>query len=290
MVYNISICMQENFFEIINDETKAYILGFLYADGCFTSKNNRINVNLSVKDSDLLKHMSIVLLGEDKTKIDTKQYTSYIKNRPIKSKGFIRLQIYNKKMVNDLIKTGNESPKSLTLTFPLNLDSSLYNHFIRGYFDGDGCLSIKSNSKNNVKRATIAILSSFSFCDKLKDIIENLLNITTNIIKKGKIHVLEINGNKQVEIFTDWMYKDCTIKLERKYEKYLELKKLRIKATKYYSESSSKYKNITYDKTRNKWIACCRLPLEKRTKHIGRFETEEQAYVAQQEYLRNISI
>ena len=282
--------MQQNFFEIIDNEMKAYILGFLYADGYFSSSTNKISINLSVKDSDLLKLISFELLGEDRTKVNTKKYTAYIRGRLINSGGIIRLQFGSKKMVNDLIKSGNESPKSSTLTFPLNVDSSLYNHFIRGYFDGDGCLCIKSNSKDNVKRAYISVLSSFTFCNQLKEMIENLLNIKATVRKKTNIYEVVITGNRQVEIFTDWMYKDSTVKLERKYEKYLELKKIRVKSMEYYSQSSSKYRNITYDKKRNKWIACCRLPLEKITKRIGRFNTEEEAYIAQQDYLKTLVI
>ena len=43
-------------------------------------------------------------------------------------------------MVNDLINLGCIPNKSLTLTFPDFINDELLPHFIRGYFDGDGCI------------------------------------------------------------------------------------------------------------------------------------------------------
>ena len=45
-------------------------------------------------------------------------------------------------MFNDLIKQGCVPNKSLILTFPnkYQVPKNLINHFIRGYFDGDGSI------------------------------------------------------------------------------------------------------------------------------------------------------
>lgn len=51
------------------------------------------------------------------------------------------LQVKSPKMVSDLEKWRCVPRKSLKIdSFP-HIDASLYSHFIRGYFDGDGCLS-----------------------------------------------------------------------------------------------------------------------------------------------------
>ncbi len=46
-------------------------------------------------------------------------------------------------MCNDLIGHGATIRKSLTLTFPTHLDEKLIKHFLRGYFDGDGCINYR---------------------------------------------------------------------------------------------------------------------------------------------------
>lgn len=55
-----------------------------------------------------------------------------------------RLTITNKKIAKDLIKCGCIPNKSLVLKFPderIFASKDLIRHFIRGYFDGDGCIS-----------------------------------------------------------------------------------------------------------------------------------------------------
>jgi hypothetical protein len=291
MISRVSICMNKNYFNVIDSEEKAYILGFLYADGYFTTKNGRVQINLSEKDVETLEMISIALLNENKVKYLKKEdnkYNSYIRGRKVNGGDMVSLTIYCKQMTFDLKATGNESPKSLNLRYPINLPSNLDSHFIRGYFDGDGCLCIKNNSTSNVKRASVDILSSEDFCKSLKFLIENYCNINTTIKlpKNSKIYKLSINGNKQCLKFTDWLYNDSSIFMKRKYDKYLQLKAISDKCNRYYSESSSKYNNICFDKSRNKWIASIRIPPNK-TKHIGRFKTEEEAYQAQQNYLIN---
>lgn len=49
-------------------------------------------------------------------------------------------------MCNDLISHGCVPNKSLILK-PPKIDNELINHFIRGYFDGDGCVSFNSKTK-----------------------------------------------------------------------------------------------------------------------------------------------
>jgi hypothetical protein len=37
-------------------------------------------------------------------------------------------------------------------------------------------------------------------------------------------NTIRVSGNRQVLILMNWLYKDATIYMERKYQKYLELK------------------------------------------------------------------
>ena len=62
-----------------------------------------------------------------------------------------------KKIFKDLIKLGVTPRKSLTLKFPTFLNEDLMRHFIRGYFDGDGCIWDGKRQKRIVKDKTVKL-------------------------------------------------------------------------------------------------------------------------------------
>ena len=80
-----------------------------------------------------------------------------------------RFSIRNAQLHDSLIKQGCVPNKSLILTFPdINVVSEdLVRHFIRGYFDGDGCLSF---NKNKYCTPNISILGTKQFLEKLETI------------------------------------------------------------------------------------------------------------------------
>lgn len=125
--------VQDNsFFEKIDTERKAYWLGFLYADGCVyeKSENNKI---------------VILQLHPDDKYIINEFLKDINSDRPIYTdkKGYVSTCIGNTKMANDLINLGCVPRKSLILKFPSEeiVPQNLIRHFIRGYMDGDGCIS-----------------------------------------------------------------------------------------------------------------------------------------------------
>ncbi len=140
---------------------------------------------------------------------------------------------------NDLIKLGCIPRKTFLLKFP-NIKEDLYSHFIRGYFDGDGCISINSrNEKKWIKSKSIYktykrigydfnILSTKEMLESIKNIFVKKLNINCKIIKRHKSrdnnnYTLIILGRKQIKKTLDYMYYDAKIYGKRKYEKYLKV-------------------------------------------------------------------
>ena len=117
------------------------------------------------------------------------------------------------------------------------LENSLYRHFIRGYFDGDGSISIR---KDRSKQRLVSICSiDINFLEQLKNKLLEF-NINSSIYKekrKGKklklpsgkyttngidMYRVLINSHKDRLKFYEFLYKDCSIKLERKYKLYNE--------------------------------------------------------------------
>ena len=143
-----------NVFEEINTEEKAYWLGFLYADGNVSKDDNRIS--LCIKD---LEHMEkfAKFIGKD----------IRIKTKIVKNKPYFLVFFRSEKMKNDLINKGCIPQKSLILKFPEKeiLPENLQIPFIRGYFDGDGCIS-----KIKEGRTIISLIGTFDFLEKVKKI------------------------------------------------------------------------------------------------------------------------
>lgn len=132
-----------------------------------------------------------------------------------------RLTIFNKHICETLNKIGMVQNKSLILTFP-DIDESLYSHFIRGYFDGDGSVSFSESNSNCI----VTITSTIEFCSAIKEILKNTININTGIYnasnKNGITKVASISGKFQVEKFGQFIYQDANHYLQRKYDKFVQ--------------------------------------------------------------------
>lgn len=204
-----------NFKGSIECSNDAYILGMIYSDGNLT-KNN-IEITLVNDDVQIIKDISNYVYGYEK--ISFRSERTFIKNdKSYVSKDQCRFLISSKNIIQLLKQIGLCENKSLTIKYP-NIEKKYDPHFIRGIFDGDGCIFISERYNNH----RITIVSNPDFCDDLKKIIESHLDIRIRIYKKTEsVNVLSITGNKQIKKFMNWIYKDSDLKLFRKYNKYFQ--------------------------------------------------------------------
>ena len=209
----------DDFFEKIDNEEKAYFLGFLFADGYNNIKRGDINLRVSVIDKDIVFKF--------RSALGSNHPIRFIESNGFKNSQQIGLYICNKKISTDLEKNGCGKNKTHSCSFPL-IQSALVKHFIRGYFDGDGSLSFTSQ-KENYKAWLVNICVNDAFGLELSNIINSQLPINLAFYpkrekQKNNISYCCLGGSKQVEILMDWLYSDCKVYLDRKYNKYLELK------------------------------------------------------------------
>lgn len=201
--------LNENYFDEVDTPDKAYILGLLYADGC--NYKNSINITLQEKDK--------LILDEIKEKLGSNIPLYYRKlNEQNKNhQNVYSLTFTNQHLARRLRELGMLQRKSLILTFPEWLDKSLYSHFIRGYFDGDGCFC------GNM----ISIASTEQFCKHLQDVCLKELNITTYVKdvydrENSPTKIFYVYGKNKVKKFLDYIYEDANMYIQRKYEHYIE--------------------------------------------------------------------
>ena len=214
LIPNKKYVVNDNYFEVIDTEYKAYWLGFLYADGYVRMKNNRsgeLKLKLCLKDR---KHIELFRKCLESTH-PIKDGNSYvIKDNKRYESEYSTFSIYNTKMVNDLFNLGCLNNKTFKIRMPV-IEESLIRHFIRGYFDGDGYISLNKNS------ASCGITSNELF---LIDILK-IINYG-KISKRKNIHDLIFYHKNNIENFYILLYENSNIYLNRKkeiFEKHLNI-------------------------------------------------------------------
>lgn len=197
----------ETIFDIIDTEEKAYWLGFLYADGCVSSRDNTVELSLQLNDKEHLEKFKTFLKWTGSVKTDTFR---------------CRLSITNKHLKEILIKKGCIPKKSLTLTFPSYriLKKKYLFHFIRGYFDGDGSLYI---NKNDIRKNNISLLGTIPFITTLRKKANWKITKILHDKKHNKNTVFISYGSKPAYNILNGLYSNANIYLDRKYLKYKQL-------------------------------------------------------------------
>lgn len=210
-----------SFFQNINSEEKAYWLGFIYADGYISnSRKNRKEFKLSVGVSDIDKNH----IQKLKNSLNSNHTTIIIPNKTVKLKsGRIinrsaqyRLDIYNQKLVKDLMNKGLTPRKSNTCSLPNYsiIDDNLFRHFVRGYFDGDGSImKLKDN------RIGICIIGSEKFIKELHKKLQFSFNLVKEKRSEGMMYIKK-RVTSECLLFLKWIYSDANIYLDRKFNLY----------------------------------------------------------------------
>jgi hypothetical protein len=193
----------ENYFESIDTEEKAYFLGFLYADGYVHKRSYTLVFQLKEND------VHIINKFKDCLGVTKKLYLT---------RGQCRLSISSKKLITDLEKYGCGQAKSFTLKFP-ELNENMYPHFIRGYFDGDGCICLTSRYKGT----SVSIVSSIDFINSLSIFLKSKGMDKLYVREHNKckhIRYLTISSKVEIKNFENYIYKDATVFLKRKKDKF----------------------------------------------------------------------
>lgn len=199
----------EHIFDQIDSEEKAYWLGFIFADGYISSSPLReevksvyqFEISLGIKD---IEHLN-----------KFKKFIEFKKDI-ITDNSRCRFIVANKHLWTTLNELGCTPNKSLSLKFP-NIPQNLVKHFIRGYFDGDGCIS--RHVHNTCVTPHIELLGT-------KQMLEHVL-LYSGISAKYKHDIrhseetwsLEWTKDLGIE-FINYLYNNCSIYLNRKYELY----------------------------------------------------------------------
>jgi len=247
----------ETYFDNIDSEEKAYWLGFIVADGNLSRNETVMQINLSGKDISHLEKLGSILRQPVKE--------TYWK-RNGKDLSGCYLAFSSRRCWKSLYNTGLRPAKTYEdqsiVWFDLN--SSLRRSFIRGLFDGDGCVSF-SRSGNK-------FLCSVSICGekRLIEAIQDHLSDKLGISKSKNEHrnlltITRWSGTRQVGAIEDYLYKNASVCLERKRSIFRSIRN---------NPSKSQFFGVTKTSS-GKWNASIRN--KNKRHHIGNFDTAEKA-------------
>ena len=217
--------LDESYFDKIDTEEKAYILGFIYADG-FVGDEHFNNIVISINDLELLEFIAKELKFSGKIRETRKG--GFKNSKPGYSLNFSSVKISSR-----LRELGLYPNKSLTIERLPKIRDDLVRHFIRGYFDGEGSIILSHNSSyyKNADKVIKYVYPTYCFMILgTQGFLENIIKVTNFNYAKiyptkcEKIKCIRITAKKEFDNIFNYLYKNSTIRLERKYNKWMEIK------------------------------------------------------------------
>ena len=221
-----SIIKIDDYINVTNPKI-AYILGLIWTDGCVIFSNNR-------SKTPVIKHTCVDYDSESSDILFNSLKWRNFKSNNSKSIGKNTMStswISNRELGEYLIENNYRDKSKGTIIH--NKFNNLLSHFVRGLFDGDGCITT-SNSGLKYKQTAIYFSSTSDQDWKfLSDILDNInveYKIRKNIDKLGESSQLFIKNSESIYNLCEFMYKNSRgIRLERKYNTYnsfLDYKKI----------------------------------------------------------------
>lgn len=199
------------------DESSAYFLGLWLADGSITlahTHKNRISTNKRVKFFSTDRELANIMAKLLNSSVGTET------RKPPRKTGYY-VQVYSDKLFDVLYDITQTTRKSQSGIAVPKLPRRLFHHFVRGFFDGDGSISIK-HYKNRHGKMTEALQSSFTagnatgnFLEDLRDEIRKHVPVGMKKVSEGVSRHLVFNQYDTM-LLCEWMYKDSTLFLKRK--------------------------------------------------------------------------
>lgn len=211
---NRNLLNNHNYFQTEN-KNMAWLLGFIASDGCIEKDRNVIKISLSNIDREILEKIKqeISLESEVKDYVDNAGFS--------KSK----LQWSSEQHKKDLASYGIIPQKTFNLKCPNKLNNQFIIDYIRGYWDGDGSITIIRNNYNSLEwqitSATKEILEFFvEYLYKEYDIPK--VNIHEFIRDNHILYILQYSTQSSLKLY-HIMYDNISEKdlfISRKKEKY----------------------------------------------------------------------
>jgi hypothetical protein len=214
----------EQFFNIKTKEI-AYILGLLWADGHITFANNTAKTPIikhTSKPSDNIIFLEILNKIGKWNSFTTKNIGSYAKEIKNISINWVSSRLIGEYLIQNQYRNKTESPSLILSKIPNNLKV----YWFRGYFDGDGSVSIKNKGYHSIAFTGHEKQDWKFIVDLFNEI--GIIDYRHRIIKSrdGKSSQIVISKKEELFKFENYLYFDYDINPLGLYRKRIQFKDL----------------------------------------------------------------
>jgi intein/homing endonuclease len=217
-------------FDNINSSDSAYILGFYIADGCIS--NNKFIISLQEQDKEILDKIRDVMSPITNLNYCKKRINNYgITTHAMYKFSFACKYITDKLECLGFGKDKTNKAKSIKNIIP----KKFMWDFIRGYWDGDGCISSSETTKKyktqsgDIKEYKHTNIG-FTIISKDKLILDELNsffheeNINTHVYPDSKgNYLIGTHSLSEIVKIYEKIYTNSNLYLNRKYEKFKQI-------------------------------------------------------------------
>lgn len=186
-------------------------------------------MHINNKDSEIFELFKIISPEAYIQYLEGTESKALVQGKIIKNEESVRLTISSKILIENLLSLGIcENKTYQQLSIP-NMKDSLIRHFIRGYFDGDGCFAWRASKPNpNNREVNWRIRVSVQIDAKTENLILQMqkwlaihdVDMNINFLKRDNMYRLCTASKKQVQKFYNLIYNDSQYCLSRKFNKF----------------------------------------------------------------------
>ncbi|MDY4819492.1 MAG: LAGLIDADG family homing endonuclease [Bacilli bacterium] len=214
-----------DYFANITQPNQAYWLGFIYADGWVCNNSARSNYELGIELCKTDKQQLIDFNNElgGVHIIKEEHHEKIICDNPnLSITDSVIIRVYSKQIVQDLVRHNILENKTLKPDYPIVYDD-LFFDFLRGYIDGDGCIYFCENKPScSQVHITSAHCEVFEYIQNKVEEYGIKSYIYQECEHKYRLVFTYKNALKLLDLI---YYDENAQKLDRKYQKYLLIKK-----------------------------------------------------------------
>lgn len=175
-----------HYFDKIDTLNKAYLLGFICADG-FVTDRHEVGIGVSEKDKDVIEFFQ--------KELQSTKPIQYIE----RTKSY-ELRLQNSILANSLKQLTIVPRKSLILNIAQVIDKAKLTEeqisvFLLGYFDGDGCISLAHRQTDNKEYFEMNITGTLETINYFKQYFDGHGTITKRNKDNNNNYTLQMSNN-----------------------------------------------------------------------------------------------